>query len=145
MAMYDIIGEMSDAQVLTVDAQSTNVLDLTNSDVNWGNAEIWLNVVIGTQPETGTSINFTLYTHSAATSINSGTAMITSGAIAQATMVDGYQVIRQRLPLDVDRERYIGMYYDITDTFDGGGTVDAWLDFGSESDFGTQKTLSNIS
>ncbi len=145
MAMFDILAEFSDAQPITdTDAQSTDVLDIGENleDLNFGQAELWLNIKIGTAFLAGTSIVFTLYSHTAATSIQSGTALWTK-TVTTGSLTAGAWITRQRLPLNADENRYLGVYYDVTGTMTA-GTIDAWLDGGSQTDHPSQKAQSNI-
>lgn len=144
MALFDALFEFSDAQAITTDAQSTNVLDMQAADLEMGAGEpIWLNVRVGTAFAGGTSLAVSLYAHTATTSINSGTQIIATGTIAQASLTANAWIIRVPLPVNFDEERYIGLYYDDTGAFTA-GTVDAWLDHGPQSSYDTQVTTSNI-
>jgi hypothetical protein len=145
MAIYDAMFEFSDEQAITADAQSTNVLDLQSADLNMGAGEpVYLNVRVGpTDFAGGTSLKVSLYSHTAATSINSGTEIISSGTILQAALTKGAWIMRVALPADFDRDRYIGLYYDDTGEFTA-GSVNAWLDHGPQSDYHAQVATSNI-
>ncbi len=152
MAMYDIIGEFADAQDFTLTTTETivseNNINLGVADVNWGNGEIWLNIKVHTAFTTaqGTpSTVITLRTSSDSTVNASDTAVITIAAqnLTTATSL-GSDVFRGRLPIDVDQEQFIGV---VAVNSGGGystGKLDIWLDHGSQSDFATQKTQSNI-
>ena len=53
MALYDIIGDLGDAQTFTTlttteGRASTDIINLGNSDLNWGNGELWLNIKVST-------------------------------------------------------------------------------------------------
>lgn len=144
MALYDALFEFSDAQAITGDAQSTNVIDFTQSDLNMGAGQpIYLNVVVGPDDFAGgTSLKISLYSHSAATSINSGTEVIATGTILQAALTAGTVLLSVALPVNVDRERYLGLYYDDTGAFTT-GAIDAWLGYDPvTSDYNTQ--VSNL-
>jgi hypothetical protein len=144
MALFDALFEFSDAQAITGDAQSTNVLDMQAADLEMGAGEpIYLNVRVGTAFAGGTSLIVSLYAHTAATNINSGTQILATGTILQAALTAGAWIIRVALPVDFDTARYIGLYYDDTGAFTG-GTIDAWLGHGPQSSYDTQVAVSNI-
>ena len=144
MAIFDVLFESSDDQVVTnASAVSTNIIDMQLADLNMGAGEpIWLNIRIGTAFAGGTSLVFGLYSHSAV-EVGSGTLLWATPAITDATMVAGYWIMRMPLPDDVDRERYIGLYYTTSGTHSA-GTINAWLDHGPQSNTNTQVTASNI-
>jgi hypothetical protein len=138
MAIMDVQLELSDAQAIVADAQSTNVINWNDTDLEMGTGTpLYLNIVVGTDFAGGTSLQFKLYSHSAATSIQSGTLLYETAVFAQATLVTGYKVLRMPLPAKSDAEQYLGLYYDDTGEFTG-GTIDAWIDYGSQSSHDTQ-------
>lgn len=145
MALYDALFEFSDAQDITGDAQSTNVIDMQTGGLEMGAGEpVYLNVKCGPDDFAGgTSLNVALYSHSAATSIESGTLVIETGTILQAALTAGAWILRVALPVNFDPERYVGLYYDDTDAFST-GAVNAWLDHGPQSSYDTQVANSNI-
>jgi hypothetical protein len=146
MAILDALFEFSDAQAITVDAQSTNVLDwgsgMEGLEMGAG-SPMYLNIRVATTFAGGTSLIVSLYSHSAATSIESGTAVFTTDSILQATLVAGYWITRIALPVNVDLARYLGVYYDQTGDFTA-GAIDAWIDQGPQSSYDTQVAASNI-
>ena len=152
MAMYDIIGEFSDGQAYTslTSSQgviSDNIINLGVSDVNWGNGEIWLNIKVHTAfVATASTPATTIVLYSATdTTIDSGDTAIISIASQNLTSLSiGDYVYRGRLPIAVDPEQYLGVYFqNATDSYSA-GALDIWLDHGSQSDFATQKAQSNI-
>ncbi len=152
MAMYDIIGELGDAQDFTLTTTETivseDVLNLGVDDVNWGNGEIWLNIKVNTAFTTaqGTpSTTITLRASSDDTVNASDTAVITIAAqnLTTATSL-GSDVFRGRVPIDVDQEQYLGVVAVNTGGGYSTGKFDIWFDHGSQSDFATQQALSNI-
>ncbi len=145
MAIFDAMFEFSDDQVITdTDTASTNILDFTLSDLEMGSGEpVWLNIRIGTAFAGGTNIVFSLRYDTVAPIDSSSTVIYQTAAITTATMVAGYWVLRMPLPANVDEERIIGLYYDHTGTMSA-GTINAWLDHGSQSSYDTQVTTSNI-
>lgn len=150
MAMFDIIGELSDAQdffgTTTQAIASENVINLGNSDVNWGNAEIWINVQISTAFVGASSTTKVELKSSADATIAAGdTTVMTLQPLADLTgKAVGDFLFRGRIPVDVDQEAFIGVL--VTNAADdtSAGALDIWLDHGSQSDSGVQKTLSNI-
>ena len=147
MAILDALFEFSDAQAIVADAQSTNVLDwgedMEGLEMGAG-SPMYLNIRVATADFAGgTSLIVSLYSHSAATSIESGTALWTSDSLLQATLVAGYWITRIALPVNVDLARYLGVYYDDTGEFTA-GAINAWLDQGPQSSYDTQVAASNI-
>ncbi len=144
MALYDVMFEFSDAQAITTDANSTNVIDMQAADLEMGSGTpIWLNVRVNTTFAGGTSLIVSLYAHTAASTIESGTQIIASGSFLQAALTAGAWILRVPLPADFDTARYVGLHYDDTGAFTA-GAVDAWLDHGSQSSYDTQVSTSNI-
>jgi hypothetical protein len=150
MAIFDAMFEFSDNQLITGDAQSTNVLDMqaptgTYKALNMGaGTPMWLNVRVSDADFAGgTSLIVKLYAHTAATSIESGTLLYQTADIAQASLTTGAWIIRMPLPENFDILRYVGLYYDDTGAFSSGG-IDAWLDNGSQSSYDKQVSVSNI-
>ncbi len=152
MAMYDIIGEFGDAQTFTTlttteGRVSTNIINLGIDDVNWGNGELWLNITIATAFTSagGTpATTITLRSSSDATVNGSDTAVITIAAQDLTGVAAGTFVARQRLPVTVDQEQFIGVFVQNATADYTAGALDMWLDHGPQSDFGTQQTQSNI-
>lgn len=140
MAIFDALFEFSDDQAIVADAQSTDILDwgdgLTGLEMGAG-TPIYLNVQVGTAFAGGTSLQTTLYSHTAPTSIQSGTILWQGQVEVQATLIAGYYIARIALPVNADVNRYMGVYYDDTGNFSG-GTVNAWLDHGPQSSHNTQ-------
>jgi hypothetical protein len=145
MAIFDALLEFSDEQAITADAQSTNVIDMQASGLEMGAGEpMYLNVWVGEEAFAGgTSLKVSLYAHSAPTSINSGTEIISSGTVLQAALLAGAPILRVSLPVNFDAGRYVGLYFDDTDNFTG-GTINAWIDNGPQSSYDTQVAESNI-
>jgi len=139
MALYDALFEFSDEQAITADAQSTNVIDMQTGGLEMGAGEpIYLNVKVGPDDFAGgTSLDVKLYSHSAASSIESGTLILQTGTILQAALTAGAWIIRVALPVNFDPARYVGLYYNDTDGFTS-GAVNAWLDHGPQSSYDTQ-------
>ena len=152
MAMYDIIGEFGDAQTFTTlttteGRASTNEINLGASDVNWGNAEIYLNIAIATAfASTGgtPATTITLRSSTDSTITGSDTAVITIPSQDLTGVAAGTLLLRQHLPVDVDQEQYLGVFVQNATADYTAGALDMWLDHGPQSDFPAQKALSNI-
>lgn len=131
MSIMDLLCEFSDNQSLASlngsSVISTDVVDLAVADLDFGAGEpIYLVVKIGTACDGGDTVQFRLYGHTTST-VNSGTMILDSGAIAVATLVAGYEVMRMTLPVRCDDHgQYIGMYYTAVGTMSA-GTVDSYL------------------
>ena len=144
MAIFDAMFEFSDDQAIVADAASTNILDWTKSDLEMGaGTPLWLNVRVGTAFDGGTSLAVSLRYDTVAPIDGSSTVIYTTDAIAQASLTAGAWIIRMPLPVNVDEERILGLWYDDTGAFSA-GTVNAWLDHGPQSSYDTQVTTSNI-
>lgn len=145
MAIFDAMFEFSDDQVITdSDAASTNILDWTIADLEMGSGEpLWLNVRVGTAFAGGTNIVFSLRHDSVAPIDASSIVIYQTPAILTAAMTAGAWIMRMPLPANVDEGQILGLYYDVTGTMSG-GTINAWIDHGSQSSYDTQVTTSNI-
>ncbi len=144
MAIFDAMFEFSDNQSITGDAASDNILDWTLSDLEMGSGEpLWLNVRVGTVFSGGTSLVVSLRYDTVAPIDASSTVIYQTPAIVQADLTAGAWIIRMPLPANVDEERILGLFYDDTGAFSG-GTINAWIDHGSQSSYDTQVTTSNI-
>ncbi len=146
MAIFDVLFEFSDAQSITTSAQSTDVLDWGSGmeDLEMGaGTPLWLNIKVGTAFSGGTNVTFSLYTHSSATSINSGTEIYSTPAFTTANLTANAWIIRMPLPVNCDDNRYFGLYYTVSGTYSA-GTLDAWIDHGPQSSYDTQVATSNI-
>lgn len=150
MATYDIIGELSNNQDFTLTTTETivsqNEINLGIDDVNWGNGELWLNIKVGTIfASVGTpSTTITLRSSSDSTVNASDTAVITIAAQDLSALSAGADIFRGRLPIDVDQEQYLGVVVVNTGEEYSTGTLDIWIDHGSQSDFPAQIAQSNI-
>ena len=148
MALYDAMFEFSDDQEITdTDAASTNILDLTLSDLEMGGGQpYWLNIRIGTAFAGGTNIVFSLRYDTVAPIDSSSIVIYQTRALTVASgteLAAGAWVLRMPLPVNVDEEKIIGLFYDHTGTMSG-GTINAWLDNGPQSSHDIQVTTSNI-
>ncbi len=147
MAILDAMFEFSDAQEITdSDAASTNILDWTLADLEMGSGEpLWLNIRVGIAFTGGTGITFSLRQDTVAP-IDSSSIVIWQSRkllVGSSELVAGEWVMRMPLPANVDDARILGLFYD-TDGTHGTGTINAWIDHGSQSSHDTQVTTSNI-
>src|SRR6478736_2886502 len=117
---------MSDAQALTAAAASTKSLDFGTTLRQIGDGEeIHLVVLVKTALlASGGAANLTVALQDSADNSSFAT-VVTGPAIAKASLVAGYELLRIRLPAGL--RRYIQVYY-TPDTNDfTSGTVDAFL------------------
>jgi len=149
MSILDVLGELDDSgTALTATRQSTDIIDVVTADLNLGTLPIWLNIQVGStdmDSNTDTSTLVVSLVTDSDTTITNGTTIYSTPAIAEATLVAGYKILRMPLPLNVDLERYIGIVYTVANENFTTGGIDAWLDDGSATDHGTQVTASNLS
>ncbi len=156
MALFDIMFNFSGASGTAQDISqaagtvaSTDILDFVNSDLEMGAGEpVWLNVQVAevvASAELGATLAVALCYDTVAPIDSSSTVIYTTPAIPEATLVAGYWVLRMPLPVNVDEERIVGLLYTIGTNTTTTGTVNAWLDHGSQSSYNTQVENSNIS
>lgn len=152
MAIFDALFQFSGkttsgGQAITgSDVQSEDILDWGEGmeDLEMGGGTpLWLNIKVGTAFAGGTSLNVKLYTHTTATTISSGTLLLQTGVILQAVLTAGAWVRRVPLPVHCDDNRYFGLFYNQEGTFSA-GTINAWIDDGSQSSYDIQVSESNI-
>jgi hypothetical protein len=150
MALFDAMFEFSDAQAITADAQSTNILDWQAADREMGAGEpLYLNIRVGPDDFAGGSSLICTLHASTTTDIDATTEgtdnkiLYQTGDIPQATLTAGYWIARISIPVDVDAYRYLGIQYNDTGGFTT-GAINAWLDHGPQSSYDTQVATSNI-
>lgn len=136
---------MADAQSITTGA-STDYIDTLASGlverVGSGNVEPYavlrLPVAFTTNKSTDT-VTFTLQTAAEASFLVTGVTLNTSGAVAKASLIAGYEVMAVRLPRNV--KRYIRAY--MTVSTDAGTIATGKLDAYVTLDY--QKNVSRLS
>lgn len=102
----------SDAQAITADAPSTNVID-HGADRNIGLGEpLSVYITIDVAAAGGGTLEITLQTDDDV-SFGSPTTMATTGAVAAANLTAGSKVVLP-LPADTLGERFTRLYYDVT-------------------------------
>lgn len=130
--ILDDLLEMSDAQVPTVTANSTDIIDrgaqavLDNAltDIGTGEDVYWV-VSVQTVFAGGTSLQASLVTD---TNPNLATAPVTiaqTPVIPLASLVPGYQYA-VKLPAGTYKQ-YLGTIYTIVGTMSGGGSVNSFI------------------
>jgi hypothetical protein len=122
--ILDASTVMSDAQDITVTAASSNYIDtLAAGDAYKG---AWLVVRVNTAftASGSATLTFDVQTDDNS-SFSSATSMHITSAIAKATLVAGYNAVRIRIPLTV--ERYIRVYYTVASGPMTAGRVDAFV------------------
>ncbi len=155
MAIFDAMLEFSDEQDISQaagTAVATNQLDLVISDVNIGGGEpLWLNVRIGTEAvaevdgaTTGacTLVVALVYDDTAVDA--SSIVKYQTRALTETELTAGAWILRMPLPVAIDEEQYVGLVYTIGGATSAKGTINAWLDNGSSTDYNTQIADSNI-
>ena len=152
MAIFDAMFEFMDNQEIT-GSGTTLFKPVTGKELNWGNNElemgagepVYINFKVGLTAFTGgTSVDFKLFADAASEGHDSDSdVVLASGPRLVADLTAGAWILRNILPVDVDIEQYLlpGA------TFVGNvnaGTLDVWLDHGSQSSYDTQVSDSNI-
>jgi len=127
--IIEAMHEMSDAQEITsaTNTHSTNIMDLqglrvvdsSNNSLLPAHQVVEVEVSVGTTFAGGTSLTASVYTHSATTSMQSGTRLATSGAVALASLLKGKILVRCFLPR-TGLARYLGIVYDTVGTHTAG-------------------------
>jgi hypothetical protein len=135
MSILDRLGTLSDAQALTSTAASEDVIDLGVGEDAFGTAltdpdlaegrQIFVNVQVGTVLDSsGQAATLTVALQDSADN-SSWSAVYSTAAIAEATLVEGYRILSMGLPVGL--RRYIRLYYTVgTESFTS-GNVSAWL------------------
>tara|TARA_R110000868_G_scaffold411706_1_gene707765 strand:- start:7121 stop:7546 length:426 start_codon:yes stop_codon:yes gene_type:complete len=125
--MYtDNLLYMSDAQAVTATAASTKSIDFATALRHAGDGEpVELVVVVKTQLVAAAgAASLTVALQDSADNSTFAT-VVTGPAIAKASLVAGYELLRITLPKGL--QRYIQVYYTATTNDFSGGTVDAFL------------------
>jgi len=127
---------MSQAQAVTATAASTNVIDLgARLGLDPGlSDDLWLQIRVDTAATASGSatVTFALQTDDDE-AFGSATTLWTSTAIGKATLAAGYNVVRMRLPLGV--ERYVRVYYTVATGPLTAGKFDAFINSGVQESF----------
>lgn len=129
MSIMDRQALLSNAQAVTVTAVSTNTYDLLQArDLGPGEQDIQLCIRVVTTFTGATSMQFS-YITSANADLSSPNTIVSTPAIAEASLLAGTEWLRIEIPtlsLSTHMQRYIGVNYTVVGTH-GAGAVTAWL------------------
>ena len=156
MAIYDALFEFLDDATLvsatgTTKGATCKTLNMVDADLEMGAGEpIWLNIRMGTTVYSGTgTVKIELVADTAAQGQDSSSTVILSTGLqdvaAAPFITAGAWILRVPLPVDVDKEQYLGILFTGSAACGTVGKVDAWLDHGPQSSYDTQVSTSNIS
>ena len=156
MAIFDAMLEFSDEQALgtaSAATAATNVIDMQASDLEMGAGEpLWFNCRVGNIALAATSgstagscaLQVDLVNDVNAT-IDGSSIVKLSKSFTEADMTKGAWLLRVPLPYDFDSDQYVGVLYTVTgDDLGDAGTLNCWIDSGSQSSYDTQVSESNI-
>ena len=160
MALFDAKLEFSDDQDLsqtTGTYAATNTFNFSDTTQELTGLEMgagqpmWFNVRVGTaiaatNGSTAGAVTLVVsLVNESDTTIDSGSeTMYTSRAFTEDELTAGAWLVRIPLPYDIDKQAYIGALYTIGGDTSAVGTLDAWIDNGSQSSHDTQVSASNI-
>jgi len=151
MSLYDAMFEFSDDQDITATAVGDKYIDFQSSDLEMGaGTPLYLNIKVGdTDFDSGAddgTLAISLVYEGTDPVDTSSTAYYTLATWAEASMTAGTTLLSMALPVDFDRERYVGLLYTVAGSGDfTAGNIDAWIGNSSiSSSFDTQVDESNI-
>lgn len=143
--IFDTQGLLSDAQAITADAGSTNVIDLGATGTPYGGSALVRDIGKGmcrvplSITVTETFNNLTSLTVSVQTDDNSGfssaTTRVLSDAILLASLVAGYQFQAIVDFPEGTKERYVRLYYDVTGAAPTTGKITAGVVASRQTNF----------
>lgn len=124
--IIDKFNEFSDAQAFTTgDNTSTYSFDTKSADIGTGE-DLYLVVQVDEAVTSNGSATVEVkYVESAGADLSSPTVLATSGAIAKATLVAGYQVMKIKIPANT--KRYVGVIYTVATADLTAGKFSAFL------------------
>lgn len=121
--ILDYLTKVSDAQAVTASAASTSYIDTKAAGDAYEGAFAYFKIdTTMASASTGSTVNFIIQT-SETTSFASTTTLFDSGAIAEATLVAGYEILAGRLAQGA--KRYIRAYYTVANQDLNAGAVTA--------------------
>lgn len=129
--IIDAFNEFSDAQAITVDAISTNVIDLgpitdnATRDIGTGE-EVYFVVTIGTSLTSGDTITITLESADNEALSSNPVVHYTTGSVSTTGLTGGVVAACVRLPAG-DYKRYLGVRYNVGTGPLAAGAVNAFL------------------
>jgi len=150
MAIFDVMYQLMDNKAVTASAASEDILDLVVEDVNLGaGTPLFLNVKVGDEDFDSGADDGTLtiaFCYDTVAPIDGSSIVeFQTAAIAEATMTAGTWLVRQSLPINLDPESIVGLYFTVAGSGNfTAGKIDAWISTESMSDFNTQVATSNI-
>lgn len=128
--IFDKTNKFSSSQAVTVTAASTNVIDLGVSGRDIGLGEmvpLWIGV--DADFATLTSLTVSVQTDDAE-NFGSAVTVVSTGAVAVADLVSGYQFAIANVPNNV-LGRYIRLNYAVTGTTATAGSITAGITLGN--------------
>ena len=160
MALFDAVLEFSDDQDMSQTANTyaaTNTFNFSDTTQELTGLEMgagqpmWFNCKVGTaiaatsgSTAGACTLLVQLVNESDTTIDSSSEVMLGSRVFTEAELTAGAWLMRVPLPVDIDKQAYMGVLYTIGGATSAVGTVDAWIDNGSQSSFDTQVSGSNI-
>ena len=161
MAIFDAKLEFSDEQdvgQVTGTYAATNTLCFSDTTLESSGLElgagqpVYFNARVGTEAiaqvtgATSGACTLTLaVVNEADTTIDSSSeVMVQTRAFTEDELTAGAWLVRVALPVDIDKQPYMGVLYSIGGATSAAGTVNAWLDHGPQSSYDTQVASSNI-
>ena len=156
MAIFDAMLEFSDEQALgtaSAATAATNVIDMQASDLEMGAGEpLWFNCRVGnialaaTSGSTAGAVALQVDLVNDVNATIDGSSIVTlSKSFTEAGLTKGAWLLRVPLPYDFDSNQYVGVLYTVTgDDLGDAGTLNCWIDSGSQSSYDTQVSESNI-